>query len=309
MFSTTRRKPSRASAADEPLDAALQRLRQLVDGRLAELVPSREDADGLARAMHAAVMSPGKRLRPALVFLAAEMFGRDARQLADVGCAVELVHAASLVLDDLPSMDDAPTRRGQPAVHVAFGESTAILAAFALLARAETVLSHGLTSAGVAPAHREDLLRSFADVVESLCRGQMLDLQLGDTDADLDRLESIHARKTGALFELAVRLGGACASRLGSGLMPLLSYARNLGLAFQVSDDLLDAEGDPAHMGKPAGRDAALGRSTFVSVFGADGARTLCADLTHAAREALAPLGGRAVQLLALADYVRDRTL
>jgi farnesyl diphosphate synthase len=303
MFSTTSRKPSRASAAEPELNARLRRLRDLIDARLAVLVPAAEDA--LGRAMRAGVVSPGKRLRPALVLLIGELWGRSADELVDLACAVEVVHAASLVLDDLPCMDDAKLRRGEACVHVQFGESVAILAAFALLARAQVVLGQGLAAAGIAPSHREELAWRLGEVVETLCRGQALDLTV--TGADLELLEGIHAGKTGALFELAAHLGGVSAGIAGARLTALLAYAHNIGLAFQVRDDLLDHEGTSETMGKAAGRDAALGRSTFVSVLGTEAAQQLCDELIAAAMAALEPLGSRAAPLAALADYVRTR--
>ncbi|MFH1176620.1 MAG: polyprenyl synthetase family protein [Acidobacteriota bacterium] len=287
--------------------AALDRCRAAVDRRLGELVPPVDAGDSLQAAMHAAVNSPGKRLRPALVLLIGEAFSQPGKALVDLACVVELVHAASLVLDDLPCMDDSPTRRGEPSVHRRFGEATAILGAFALLTRAQAMLPQALAATGVPPAHRRELEPRFALAVEALCRGQELDLKLPTLGADLARLESIHADKTGALFELAAELGGAAAGLRGARLAALLAYARNLGLAFQVSDDLLDVVGESARLGKPTGQDAARARVTFVSVFGVAGARAICDDLAGAARQALAPFAREAELLRDLAEHVRTR--
>lgn len=309
MFSTTRPRRSRPFPGSPGLLAALSDCRAAVDLRLAELVPPAAAEEGLlAGAMNAAVNSPGKRLRPALVLLIARCFGRERARDLDVACAVELVHAASLVLDDLPCMDDAATRRGQPTVHRRFGEAVAILAAFCLLARAQALLAAALAAAGVPLAHRGELEQRFAQVVGALCRGQEQDLKLASAHANLALLERIHAQKTGALFELAAELGGALARARRRQLEALLAWARNLGLAFQVGDDLLDARGGSAEIGKPTGQDAALGRTTFVSVFGAAGAQTLRDELVAAAQEALAPLGARCQLLKELSEHVRTRT-
>lgn len=308
MFSTASRTRSAASHRVETLDAAIERLRALVDTALDDLVrSSRSENDPLTPAVAAALCSPGKRLRPVLSLMVAEVFGGDSSRLVSCTCAVELVHAASLVLDDLPCMDDAATRRGQPTLHRRFGESTAILAAFSLLAQALSLLPQALAAADVPPAHRTSLARRLTEVVVAMCHGQALDLALPGTPADLALLEGIHARKTGALFELAAEVGAVSAGGRGERLAAVLAYARNLGLAFQVSDDLLDVAGDSSKLGKPTGRDTALGRTTFVSVFGEGGARTIRDELVNAAVAALAPLVPRGSRLAELAEYVRLR--
>lgn len=258
--------------------------------------------------MAASVLSPGKRLRAVLTLLVVQAYGGDTELAADVACVPEMVHAASLVLDDLPCMDNAEVRRGQPTVHRRFGEAVAILAAFALLARAHALLPAGLTAAGVVPAHRATLEQRLAEVVAAMCRGQALDLRPLAGAKDLASLESVHAQKTGALFELAAELGAAAAGIRGPGLEPVLVYARNLGLAFQVGDDLLDAEGREDQLGKPTGRDVVLGRATFVGVFGTRGARAIRDELSAAAAGAIAELTPRGRLLRELAEYVRTRT-
>ena len=307
-MSTTRRvKLSPPTSPGESLANALARLRSLVDARLAVLVGAGDDGEPVKAAMHLAATSPGKRLRPALTLLVVEAFGGAAADHVDAACTVELVHASSLVLDDLPCMDDADERRGRPALHRQCGEAVAVLAAFALLARAQALLPGALAAARVAPAHRSAFASRLAGVVEAMCRGQALDLELPRT-ADLALLERVHSQKTGALFELAAELGAVVAGVSGDRLEALLSYARNLGLAFQVTDDLLDVTGDAAALGKPIGRDGALGRATFVSVFGVEGAASLRDELLDVASRALAPLGPRTALLRELTDHVRHRT-
>jgi len=281
-------------------------MRAAVDRRLVELVPA-SGGSVVAEAAARAVSSPGKRLRAALVFLVGEAAGRDRRDLVDVGCVIEMVHAASLVLDDLPCMDDAALRRGEPTLHRRYGEAIAILAAFSLLASAQALLAPALAGAGVPPAHREPLGARLAEVVSTLCRGQAADLALSGT-VDFDALERIHAEKTGALFELAAELGSVGGGLEAGARAAVLAYARNLGLAFQVGDDILDASGSAASLGKDAGRDRDLGRTTFVRVVGLAGAATLRDELLDSAVAALRPLGSRAALLHALADHVRTRT-
>lgn len=279
-----------------------------VDTRLPQLVPPADEALVVGRAMHEAATSPGKRLRPALVLLVAEAFGASSARLLDAACIVELVHGASLVLDDLPCMDDAELRRGRPTLHRQFGEAVAVLAAFALLGRAQSLLPDALATAGVVPAHRATLIRRLAEVVETMCHGQALDLGAVRPARTLDDLEAIHAGKTGALFVLAAEFGAVAAGITDSRLEALRAYARNLGLAFQVGDDLLDASSSRERLGKPAGRDRALGRVTFVSLLGPAGAATIRDELLDAAIGTLDPLGDGAVLLVSLANHVRTRT-
>lgn len=301
-----RARPSPVSTPDKSLASTLTRLAGTVEKRL-DVLMACDGRDPLTLAMRQAVCGGGKRMRPVFLLLLWEAFARSRRPPVDVACAVEMIHAASLVLDDLPCMDDAAMRRGRPALHRAWGEATAILAAFALLARAGEVLRAGLVTAGVAPAHRDVLAGRLAQIIETLCRGQLLDLSLGGQICDLDRLEATHAQKTGALFAFAAELATACAGIWGDKREALLAYARNLGLAFQVKDDLLDVTAAPEETGKTEGRDAALGRTTFVSVLRVEGAQLLCDDLIAAAQDALAPLGGAAQALRDFADYVRTR--
>ncbi len=279
----------------------------MVEDRLPSHLAHGESDGPIAAAVEAAVMSPGKRVRPVLALLVTEALGGVAGRAADAACVIELVHAASLVLDDLPCMDNADVRRGQPTLHRRFGEAVAVLAAFALLARAQARLTVGLTAAGVAPAYRTSLEQRLAAAVDAMCCGQALDLTLDGQAADLTMLESVHARKTGALFEIAAELGAVLAGARGSDVEAVLAYARNLGLAFQVGDDLLDVEGRAETLGKPTGQDQAHGRATFVSVLGSGGARAIRGELIAAASAAVAPLGVRGRLLQEFAEYVGVR--
>jgi len=277
-----------------------------VERRLPELLPAEQlRPEEVHRAMRYAALGSGKRLRPVLTLAVAEMFGGPAGEaVVDLACAVELVHACSLVLDDLPSMDDAELRRGRPTTHRAFGEDVAILASFALLTRAFQVASDAgqrLASGRYAP---EDLVHHLAEAIGTagLVGGQALDLRSAPAELDLERLEYIHSHKTGALFLAAAELGAMAADARRRDLETVGRYAKNLGLAFQIEDDLLDALATPEETGKDVRKDA--GKVTFVTLLGVDGARALADELLEFAVESLEPLGRRADLLRALAEFV-----
>jgi geranylgeranyl pyrophosphate synthase len=296
------------------LEKLLGEVRAAVDARLPGLlaVPAGDPdpLDPLPPAVREALLSPGKRVRPALAVLAGDLFGAPRETLVDAGAAIEMVHAASLVLDDLPSMDDATTRRGRPALHRVHGESIAILAAVTLLVRAFGTLAeaglHPRRGAGLPRGTALDLVSRLADAsgLLGLASGQALDLRTGGADATFDRLETIHARKTGALFVASAEFGAVVGGARENELAALRSYARNVGLAFQIVDDLLEAEGDAARTGKSARRAPA---PTFVRHVGAAGARTLVAELTEHALDSLKPFGKKAGMLREFAMMLRDR--
>jgi geranylgeranyl pyrophosphate synthase len=237
--------------------------------------------------------------------LAAGEAGRPSPEAAmPVAVAVEYVHAASLVLDDLPSMDNARRRRGRPALHLVHGVATAELAAVALLARAFELVG---SAPDLPAAARGRIVAELAAAVgaSGCCAGQSADLTADPAHVRLDDLEAIHAQKTGALFVAAVR-SGAIASGAGEAVLTALTlYARNLGLAFQITDDLLDLEGDPETMGKDAGRDAH--RANFATVLGGPSSHRLVDELLEAAVAALEGFGRRGAVLRDLARVVRDR--
>ena len=297
------------SARSAPVPGAFDRFAKLErppleDALLQSLPPAVERAPALSLAMREAVLSPGKRLRP-LVALASGDLVRARRPAATaVAVAVEYVHAASLVLDDLPSMDDARRRRGRPALHITHGVATAELAAVALLARAFELVSEAPETSA---ATRARVTAELAGAIGAggCCAGQAADLAADPSALTLEDLEAIHARKTGALFVAAVR-GGALAGGAGERTLSALThFARNLGLAFQITDDLLDHEGDPARMGKDTGRDAH--RANFATLFGPAASRQLVGELLAAAVEALSAFGPRGGVLADLARVVRDR--
>jgi len=239
-----------------------------------------------------------------LTLAVAEMLGAAGDEALDLGCAVELVHAASLVLDDLPSMDDAALRRGRATTHRVFGEDVAILAAFALLTRAFQLVADAGQRLALKRYGSEDLVHHLADAVgtRGLVGGQALDLASEGATIDLERLEYIHSHKTGALFLAAAELGAMAVDARRKELDAVARYAKNLGLAFQIEDDLLDALASSEETGKDARQDE--GKTNFVGLLGVDGARALADELLGFAVESLAPFGARAAALAALAEQV-----
>jgi geranylgeranyl diphosphate synthase type II len=269
------------------------------------LPPASERPEWVHEAMRYATLGPGKRVRPVLTLAVAEMLGARADdELVDLACAVELVHCSSLALDDLPAMDDAALRRGRETVHRKHGEAVAILAAFALLARALELVADAAQRLGMRRYAPEDLIHHLAEAIgtRGLVGGQALDLVSRPDDTDLERLEYVHSHKTGALFLAAAELGAMAADARRRDFELVGRYAKNLGLAFQIEDDLLDALASPAETGKDARQD--LGKTTFVSLLGVDGARALADELLAFAVDSLAPLGRKAAPLVALAEFV-----
>ena len=260
----------------------------------------------IAAAMEDSLFAPAKRLRPILSLLVADVLRGHPETVLPAGCAIEMVHTASLILDDLPCMDDAANRRGRPTCHVAHGESTAILAAFALLNRAFEILAQGWEGAPDAAA-RAGIARELAKSIglDGMIAGQATDLAMTDTPIDFPTLEFIHSHKTGALFMASAALGAAAARAKPAEKAALVAYAKNLGLAFQIIDDLIDATSGAAEAGKDVGKD--LKKTTFVSFSGVAGARDLARELIAASQEALAGFGPRAQPLRELGRYVVTR--
>lgn len=263
----------------------------------------------LDQAMRHAVLLGGKRMRPLLTYATGTAFGADEAMLDAPAAAVELLHAYSLVHDDLPAMDDDALRRGQPTVHVAYGEATAVLAGDALQSLAFTLLADGQGEPGV----RLDMVRELAGAAggRGMCGGQALDLAAtGDRVAPLPlpALERLHALKTGALLRASVRLGALAAGVDGETGARLDSFATALGLAFQVRDDLLDVESDSATLGKTAGKDAEQAKATFPALIGVDASRQRLRVLSVEMEDALAPFGSRAAVLATLGRDAVDRS-
>jgi geranylgeranyl diphosphate synthase type II len=272
-----------------------------VSAEIAKLVTG---SGAVERAMAYTASAPSKQVRAVLTILCAELCGGSVVRAVPAAAAIELVHAASLILDDLPAMDDAPLRRGLPANHLAFGESIAILAAFGLLNRA-----YGTFARAYEPELAARLATLMSDAVgpDGLIGGQALDLLATDQSISFEVLERIHRGKTGALFVAAASCGAMTAGAGPEPLGALGAYAKNLGLAFQIVDDLLDVEGDPADTGKAVREDAR--KTTFVSFSGVNGARQLAAELCETADRALGSFGARADRLRELSAFVAARRL
>jgi len=262
----------------------------------------------LAEAMRYSALGGGKRLRPALAFAAAEGCGSNCEPALPVAAAVEMIHTYSLIHDDLPAMDDDDFRRGRPTSHKVFGEALAILAGDALLTQAFEVLA-GATA--VAPGRRVEIVRELAAAggAVGLVGGQVADLEGEGRELTLPELEYIHARKTGALILASVRGGALAGGGDTAQLAALSEYARRVGLCFQIVDDLLDVEGNPAATGKGTGRDTTHRKATFPAIFGVEASRQRAAELVDEALAALAAFGPEAEPLRALARFVgrRDR--
>lgn len=281
-----------------------------VEGHLISLFESLSGpADRLVESMRYATMNGGKRLRACLVLAASRLAagGRLPDGALHVAAAVECLHAYSLVHDDLPAMDDSDTRRGNPACHIAFDEATAILAGDALQTLAFGILADPLTSGDAAVRGRLVAALATAAGAKGMAGGQMLDLEAESGTPTLDQVRQMQAMKTGALIQFSAVAGGIHGGASAQLEAALNDYARDLGLAFQIADDLLDYDGDAATLGKPAGQDAARGKGSFVVLMGLDAARQTASELIAAAEAALAPWGEAAEDLRAIARFAIER--
>ncbi|MEO8344029.1 MAG: polyprenyl synthetase family protein [Gallionella sp.] len=272
---------------------------------LRELLPRAEVApQRLHEAMRYAVLDGGKRVRPLLAFAAGELAGADAARVNIAAAAVELIHAYSLVHDDMPCMDDDVLRRGKPTCHVQFDEATALLVGDSLQTLAFQLLAeHRLSE----DAQRQlDMIKLLAVATGSrgMAGGQAIDLASVGKSLTLPELEFMHIHKTGALIRAAIMLGAHCGSVSAPQLAKLDHFGKLIGLAFQVVDDVLDYEADTATLGKTAGKDANNGKPTYVSLLGVHGAQDMARELHGEALETLAEFGDSAHRLRELADFI-----
>ncbi|MCC4599571.1 polyprenyl synthetase family protein [Xanthomonas melonis] len=266
----------------------------------AALAPQR-----LHAAMRHAVLGGGKRMRPLLVYASGALFGAADDLLDLPAVAVELIHAYSLVHDDLPAMDDDALRRGRPTVHIAFDEATAILAGDALQTRAFELLADSQASADLRVAWLNSL--AIAAGAGGMCGGQALDIDATGQLQSLHDLQRMHALKTGALIRAAVRMGALAGAAAPADLQRLDDFADALGLAFQVRDDILDVESNSAQLGKTAGKDRAQAKSTYPALLGMEGAKAKLAELAARMHDVLQPYGQRADTLATLGRFAVDR--
>ncbi|MGO9802643.1 MAG: farnesyl diphosphate synthase [Steroidobacteraceae bacterium] len=263
----------------------------------------------LHEAMRYSVLGAGKRLRPTLVYLTGESFGAPLLRLDAPAAAVELIHVYSLVHDDLPAMDDDDLRRGRPTCHRAFDEATAILVGDALQALAFAVLAHEPMD-GTPTAVRLEMIRVLSRAIGTggMAGGQAVDLEAVGRTLTVGAIENMHRRKTGALIQGSVLLGALAAGVSGGPELAALGrFGAEIGLAFQIQDDILDVEGDPQLLGKSTGADAAHAKPTYPSTAGLDASRARACELRDAAIAALEPLGARAGALAELARFVVSR--
>jgi geranylgeranyl diphosphate synthase type II len=289
------------------IDDTCQKLRQRVNVRLerdiaqAPGVPPR-----LREAMAYSLLAGGKRLRPILVLLATEACGGEVEAALPAASAIEMIHTYSLIHDDLPAMDNDDMRRGRPTNHVVFGEAMAILAGDGLLTLAFEVLARDVTPGTVAAACCADLARAAG--MAGMVGGQVADLEAeGRTTGILEELESIHRRKTGALLACALTLGARIAQADDAARDGLAHYGRCLGLAFQITDDLLDVSGNTQRVGKAVRKDASRGKLTYPALFGEEASVLRAQCLVAEACQSIEPLGDKGRRLEALAQFVLER--
>lgn len=295
-------------AAAPLLDDALRTIAIEVDDLLHALLPVPDDARApLYEAMRHAAIGGGKRLRPLLVAATAGLFGVDRAAALRVGCAVEAIHVYSLIHDDLPCMDDDDLRRGKPTVHKAFDEGIAVLAGDALHALAFEWLADPSTHPDPFVRCELTLTLAIAAGPAGMAGGQMMDIAAPGADFDLPAVTRLQAMKTGALIAYSVEAGAMLGRLPAEARGPLKAYARDVGLAFQIADDLIDATGDAATVGKAVGKDAAAGKATFLSLLGPERARAQANALVEQAVNHLGQWGAEADLLRAIARYAVAR--
>src|SRR5258708_32100925 len=281
--------------------------RQLIDRHLAEISSHLEAPGPLAIPLRRAMTSSGKRVRGILMLAVAEAAGTKAEKVLDAAAAIEMIHASSLVLDDLPAMDDAQRRRGAPTLHRQYGEDLAILSAAALLNHAYGLVAQNHAALSPRRWPMQVVVQRVVDAVgwDGTIAGEAVDLHSEGSSLDFDTLELIHSRQTGALFVAAAAVGGMLANMNAAPLQRIEIYAKNLGLAFQITDDVLDVTGSTEVLGKDVGKDEQ--RLTFVKLAGVDGARKLSEELVETSLPSIDSLGPSAKPLRDLAVMVRDR--
>ncbi len=290
------------------LSQALNETAAAVTDALGRLLPVPEGHEGrVAEAMRYATLTGGKRLRPFLTVSSARLFGVEGEPALRAAAAAEMIHCYSLVHDDLPAMDDDDLRRGQPTCHIQFDEATAILAGDALLTYAFEVLAGDATHPD--PAVRCELVGGLAVAAGSagMVGGQMIDLAAADTELDLAGITRLQNLKTGALIAFSCEAGAILGEATPDHREALAAYGRDLGLAFQIADDLLDVESTEAELGKAVGKDADHGKATFIDLLGLEGARDYSRQLVDSAIGRLDSFGEGAILLKEAARFVIDR--
>ena len=294
---------------DSFLDAYLQDRRKIVEEALRWYLPTENNTPvEIYKAIHYSVFAGGKRIRPILCLATVEASGGDIAQAMPVACALELIHTYSLIHDDLPSMDNDDFRRGKPTCHKVFGENIAILAGDALLTEAFIILSR-VGKLRVSAEKRLAVIQEISQAagIAGMVGGQTLDVLSEKSRPDQEVLHEIHRRKTGALIKAAVRSGAIIANARENKIQALADYGMNIGIAFQIADDILNVEGDRELMGKETGSDTALGKVTYPSLMGMDYAKEELQKHIDAAIESLTIFDKRALPLRLIARYIMER--
>lgn len=288
----------------------LEKRKQYIDSCLQKHL-TRSDAYPpiIHEAMYYAIFNGGKRLRPIMVLEGAQLAGGNQESAVPVACALEMIHSYSLVHDDLPAMDDDNLRRGKPTCHIVFGEANAILTGDALLTGAFAVMTESAGMPGVKPDNLIRAIREIADAAGSqgMIGGQVIDLQSEGQNIDYETLKILHSLKTGKLFQAALRSGAILSDMNQQGLQSIDAYARNFGLAFQITDDILDINGNEKLTGKPAGSDAKNAKTTYPGLFGLEKSRKLAEDCVQACIDSLQDFGPEADYLRQLAYFTLER--
>ena len=296
------------TAMPDLLANAFDQIQAEVDGAFDAFLPVPQDTRArLVEAMRYAAIGGGKRVRPLLVCATAQLFGVTRQAAVNAGCAVEAIHAYSLIHDDLPCMDDDDLRHGKPTLHKQFDEATAVLAGDCLHALAFDILTMPDTSSD--PFVRAELVAALAKASghEGMAGGQMMDIVSDEEDYDLRQVTRLQQLKTGALLAASVEMGAILGRIPPEGRTHLRAYARDIGLAFQIADDLLDVEGDEEKAGKALRKDEGQGKQTFVTLMGRDAARAQAEMLVEQAGQHLASHGSDAALLVELARFVVKR--
>ena len=291
------------------LKSYIKQKNQIINVSLDRMLQNSQSSEALLKAMKYSLMAGGKRIRPVLCLTACEAVGGGPEDALTAACALEMIHTYSLIHDDLPAMDDDELRRGKATCHIAFNEATAILAGDALLTLAFEVLSSVEMDDKNQAARWLKVIRliSSAAGYQGMIQGQMLDINSEGIKLSVDELEAMHRLKTGALIETSINCGAYLGGADYQQRDQLNTYARKIGLAFQVADDLLNVEGNPELMGKAVGTDSLREKSTYPSLLGIQGSREFAKKLIQEALQALESFDKQADPLRAIAGYIIDR--
>lgn len=280
---------------------------KIIDDKLDQYLALKDNPQGIIyEAMRYSVFAGGKRLRPVLILLTCEMCGGDINEVLPFACAFEMIHTYSLIHDDLPAMDNDDLRRGKPTSHKQFGEATAILAGDALLNKAFEVVSQYSGNNSDRAIKAINIL-AVSSGTEGMIGGQIVDMQSEGRDITLDELRYLHLNKTGAIIRSACKIGAVMSGADSVKIKAVDEFSKNLGIAFQIQDDILDVTGTEAELGKPIGSDAEEGKNTYVSLLGLQKSKDMSEEYSKKAKQALDIFGEKANTLKELTDYLTDR--